>query len=244
MTKLNNSDLDRYRRQLDVIQDRLRSDTSTVSEQAREASGGQGAGQLSNAPLHLGDTGTEEFLHDMNTTLLENEQYLLRETLDAEQRIEAGTYGVCEDCGKRIRRERLDAIPYARYCVQCAEKNDRQEVGNVNQGRPHDPGDTIAPEGEMQEARSPRGRKFEEASPRTHRGDIHAAGTAGGGTSLGGLAGTNIGHGDPAVNELQDAAGSGTHDANEARGKGDEDVPKSGRTGGAVGGTPARKRSK
>ena len=242
MTKLKKADLERFRKQLNAIQDRLRSDTSAVVEQTKQGSGGQSGGQLSNAPLHLGDTGTEEFLYDMNTTLLENEQFLLRETLDAERRIDEGTYGQCGNCGKQIRKERLQAIPYTRYCVQCAEKIDAGEVGNVDHGRPHDPGDTIAPEGEMEEDRRRRRSDFAEDAPRRANGDIHAVGTAGGGTSLGGLAGTNIGHGDPAVHELQDAMGSGNHDAIEARG--DEDVPKSGRAGGAVGGTPARKRAK
>ena len=243
MTKMKKADLDRFRRQLEAIKDRLRADTSAVVAQTQQASGGQGGGQLSNAPLHLGDNGTDEFLHDMNTALLENEQFLLRETLDAERRIDAGTYGKCENCGKAIRRERLQAIPYTRYCVECAETIDTGEFGNVNVGRPRDPRDTMAPEGEMQEDRRSRRSDFAEESPRRPvTGDIHAAGTAGGGTALGGLAGTNIGHGDPAVHELQDAMGSGNHDAIEARG--DDEVPKSGRAGGAVGGTPARKRSK
>ena len=65
--------------------------------------------------------------------------------------------------------------------------------------------------------------------------------TAGGGTAMGGLAGSNIGRGDPSVHDLQVATGSGNHDADEARG--DNRTPKSGASGGAVGGTPAGKRS-
>jgi hypothetical protein len=47
--------------------------------------------------------------------------------------------------------------------------------------------------------------------------DVHAVGTAGGGTAVGGLAGTNIGHGEPSVADLQDAAGSGNYDIIDAR---------------------------
>lgn len=243
MARLNKSHVDHYREQLRKIKDRLRAVTSSVVEQSREASGGQGGGELSNAPLHLGDTGTEEFLYDMNTTLMENEQFLLKETIAAEQRLAAGTYGKCEGCAKSIPRERLDVIPYTRYCVGCAEQyQNRPPDISVDAGRPQGPRDTIAPEGEMQENRSLEETTFsDESAQRTRTGDVYAAGTAGGGTAIGGLAGTNIGHGDPTVHDLQNATGSGTHDADEARG--DNRTPKSGRSGGAVGGTPARKRS-
>ena len=71
--------------------------------------------------------------------------------------------------------------------------------------------------------------------------DTYAAGTAGGGTAVGGLAGSNEGNGDPRVSELQEATGSGRFDLDDDRVSNDE--PTSGPSGGAVGGTPARKRS-
>ncbi len=70
--------------------------------------------------------------------------------------------------------------------------------------------------------------------------DIHAAGTPGGGTASGGLAGTNAPTGDPDDVDLEDAMGSGIDDsAGEDRGG----PPYSGIHGGAVGGTPAEKRA-
>jgi hypothetical protein len=70
--------------------------------------------------------------------------------------------------------------------------------------------------------------------------DTHAAGTPGGGTATGGLAGTNVGHGDPDDAALEAALGSGIHDNSEVEGG----PPFAGAAGGAVGGTPAEKRSK
>lgn len=50
----------------------------------------------------------------------------LKETLteveDALAKMESGTYGVCEDCGKQINPARLEAKPAARYCIDCASK--------------------------------------------------------------------------------------------------------------------------
>jgi hypothetical protein len=72
--------------------------------------------------------------------------------------------------------------------------------------------------------------------------DIHAAGTPGGGTAVGGLAGSNTGYGDPEIEELEEAMASGLFDR---EGPLDEpkEAPKAGPAGGAVGGTPANKRA-
>ncbi|MFY9727893.1 MAG: TraR/DksA family transcriptional regulator [Bryobacteraceae bacterium] len=47
---------------------------------------------------------------------------LLREISDALRRIESGTYGVCPECEEPISTKRLDAVPWARYCVTCQER--------------------------------------------------------------------------------------------------------------------------
>jgi RNA polymerase-binding transcription factor DksA len=241
MKKMNKSQLDKLRVQLEALTSRVRGDAVAMVEQVRGGSGGNGAGELSNAPFHLGDMGTEEYLYDLNTTLLANEQYIVREARAALQRMDDGTYGMCEQCGKPVAKARLEAIPFTRYCVECAAENPTPQV-NLDDGRPHVPADTLAPEGEMQESRPRRGSSSDVIPPRIHRGDIYAAGTAGGGTAVGGLAGTNEGHGDPNVSEVQDATGSGNFDIDDDRL--DPETPRSGPAGGAVGGTPARKRAK
>jgi RNA polymerase-binding transcription factor DksA len=164
-------------------------------------------GELSHVPMHLGDLGSEEFLRDVSAVLAENEGYLAGEVRDALGRIETGSFGQCEHCGKAIPHARLDAIPFVRHCVKCAAEFNGAPAGNLDAGRPHTPKDTIAPEGAMAEDRRRRGRQ----------GDVHAVGDAGGGTAWGGLGGSNIGHGDPSVANLQDAAGSGNSDAAEER---------------------------
>ena len=50
---------------------------------------------------------------------LEVEDQAFRDVLDAIARLERGTYGRCENCGDWISRERLQAVPEARYCVAC-----------------------------------------------------------------------------------------------------------------------------
>jgi RNA polymerase-binding transcription factor DksA len=242
MKKISDSQREKLRSALEALASRVRSDASAMIEQARHASGGNGGSELSNAPYHLGDMGTEEYLYDLNNTLLENEQYIVAEAREALQRMEQGTYGVCESCGKSIGKERLEAIPFTRFCVTCAAQENFIPEVNLNEGRPMSPKDTLAPEGEMQEDRRKNLDPLEFPPPKLHRGDVHAVGTAGGGTPVGGLAGSTEGDGEPIVSELDEATASSFFDAEDDRPDGR--TPRSGPSGGAVGGTPAGKRAK
>ena len=240
---MQNAKRDMYRARLQALAQRIRLEVSSITDETQAPSGGQSLGSLTNAPMHLADMGTEEYLHGINAVLLENGEHLINEVRAALERIDADLFGGCEYCGGIISDERLDAMPYARYCVQCAEAQAFGASANINDGRPNTPADTLAPEGDMHEDRRPRPRTDWEAenSDGAIRGDSHAAGTAGGGTALGGLAGGTAGCGEPDVAELDDALGSGDFDAREER---DRNEPQAGRSGGAVGGTPAGKRVK
>ena len=194
---------EKFRVRLQQLQGRIRDDGTKVADEALNSVNGE----LSHVPFHLGDLGSEEFLRDVSAVLAENEGYLAGEIRDALKRVDDGTFGRCESCGKGIAQERLNAIPFVRYCVKCAVQFDGAPAGSVEVGRPHCPDDTIAPEGEMAEDRRRRGR----------RGDVHAVGDAGGGTAWGGLAGSNTDNGEPRIANVQDSAGSGNPDAAEER---------------------------
>jgi RNA polymerase-binding transcription factor DksA len=239
---MNKATSDKLRAQLQRFAARVREDAEKLVEQVRTPAGGNGGSELSNAPFHMGDMGTEEYLYDMNTTLLANEQFIASESREALRRMDEGRYGKCESCEQAIAKERLEAIPYTRFCVTCAESNDATPEVNYNEGRPRSPKDTLAPEGEMDEDRRHRVDPIEDSPPPVHRGDVHAVGTAGGGTAVGGLAGSNEGRGEPVVVEIDEATATGNFDLEENRPR--ANTPTSGPSGGAVGGTPVFKRAK
>jgi DnaK suppressor protein len=60
------------------------------------------------------------FAQQRDLAMRDREQTQLRQVLDALARIEAGTYGACRSCGKPIAPERLEAIPWAATCIDCA----------------------------------------------------------------------------------------------------------------------------
>jgi len=62
---------------------------------------------------------------ELAVVTLDRHSRLLREVKAAMARIEDGSFGVCESCEEAIKPRRLDAIPWARYCVRCQDDIDR-----------------------------------------------------------------------------------------------------------------------
>jgi len=98
----------------DVAHDSLRT--------ASESGGGAAFGQ------HMGDAGSEAYERDFALSLLSQEQDSLYEINEALRRIELGTYGMCELSGKPIPKERLEAIPWARYTVECQKNLEKTNI--------------------------------------------------------------------------------------------------------------------
>ena len=77
-------------------------------------------GDLSSMPIHMADLGTDNYEQEFALGLMDSERKLLREIDKALGRIEKKTYGICEGTGKPIPKARLEAQPWARYCVEYA----------------------------------------------------------------------------------------------------------------------------
>lgn len=76
--------------------------------------------------MHQADAGSDAYDRDFALSLLSQEQDALYEIDQALKRIELGTYGVCEMSGKAISRARLEAIPFARFTVECQSQLEKQ----------------------------------------------------------------------------------------------------------------------
>ena len=79
----------------------------------------------SSADNHLGDMATATFDREMDYTLEDNSGAVLAAIDAALARIESGTYGICERCGKPIAPERLEARPWAALCIDCQRATER-----------------------------------------------------------------------------------------------------------------------
>lgn len=75
--------------------------------------------------LDEGDLSTLDLARDLDFRLLTMETEMLKNVEYALQRLEEGTYGTCEECGKEIKQKRLQALPFARYCVDCQREREK-----------------------------------------------------------------------------------------------------------------------
>ncbi len=82
--------------------------------------------------MHQADAGSDAYDRDFALSMLSKEQGSLYEIDEALKRIEDGSYGVCELCQKPIKHDRLEALPFTRYTVDCqAELEKRQHHHSV-----------------------------------------------------------------------------------------------------------------
>jgi RNA polymerase-binding transcription factor DksA len=83
--------------------------------------------------MHQADAGSDAYDRDFALSLLSQEQDALYEIEEALKRIDFGTYGVCEMSNKPIAHARLEALPFARFTVECQSQIEKQ--GKVTRAR-------------------------------------------------------------------------------------------------------------
>ncbi len=71
------------------------------------------------------DRANNAYQREFMFNLSGSERRLLRQVEGALERLELGDYGTCDHCRKPIGAKRLKAVPWARYCVECQEKEER-----------------------------------------------------------------------------------------------------------------------
>jgi DnaK suppressor protein len=76
--------------------------------------------------MHQADAGSDAYDRDFALQLLSKDQDALYEIEESLRRIDMGTYGICEMSGKKIPQLRLEAIPFARYTVECQAQMERE----------------------------------------------------------------------------------------------------------------------
>ncbi|MFJ8935524.1 TraR/DksA family transcriptional regulator [Streptomyces sp. NPDC102365] len=72
------------------------------------------------------DTGTKNITRESEMALAANAREMLEQTERALERLDAGTYGLCENCGNAIGKARMQAFPRATLCVECKQKQERR----------------------------------------------------------------------------------------------------------------------
>jgi RNA polymerase-binding transcription factor DksA len=79
--------------------------------------------------MHQADAGSDAYDRDFALSLLAKEQDAIYEINEALNRIDKGTYGICEMSGDTIPEERLEALPFTRFTVACQARIERDQRG-------------------------------------------------------------------------------------------------------------------
>lgn len=88
---------------------------SSAEDQSDELS------ELADYDNHPADAATETFEREKDLAMDENVDDMIEGIDRALQKIEAGNYGICDRCGKEISKGRLEAVPYAAFCIECQD---------------------------------------------------------------------------------------------------------------------------
>ena len=115
------------RRRLDEENARLTDIRDRFTEEGlTEESEGESLGELSAIDQHQADVGTETFNRERDLSILEQVEAELADVAHALRRLDDGTYGTCEVCGREIPEERLEALPATRLCLEHQAEAERE----------------------------------------------------------------------------------------------------------------------
>ncbi|PHS07629.1 MAG: transcriptional regulator [Blastopirellula sp.] len=107
------------------IRHRMRGDVTHLTEGALNKTRVEASGDLSSMPIHMADLGTDAYEQEFSLDMVKAEEDTLGEIQAALERIEAGVYGACTSCGSKVKKARLNAIPFTPFCINCATEQEQ-----------------------------------------------------------------------------------------------------------------------
>ena len=129
--RINAADRERFKEMLLRKRREIFQNMFEIEGEALKKSRLDASGDLSSMPIHMADLGTDNYEQEFALGLMDSERRLLTQIDEALQRIEDGSYGICQGTGKPIRKARLEAQPWAQYCVEYARMIEQGLVDEV-----------------------------------------------------------------------------------------------------------------
>jgi len=112
--------IEQYKKRLEERQQELRRIVSRNVQDGRDAD----LESAQDIADKAANSYTKEFLFSQSN----NERQLLAQVEEALARIREGTFGECANCGKDMNPKRLEAVPWAKYCIECQEKMENGQL--------------------------------------------------------------------------------------------------------------------
>jgi DnaK suppressor protein len=123
---MTNNGLTLHRDRLLALRARLLGDMTQMEDNALN----KDHSRTTSMPTNMAELGSDNSEQELTLSLLGCDKNALDQIEAAIQRIEDGSYGRCEECDGKIPKSRLDAIPYAALCVQCASQQENGKPGD------------------------------------------------------------------------------------------------------------------
>lgn len=127
--------LEKYRKILLEKQNQLAQHIQSMEKSVLESPMRDATGDLTNLPTHIADISTDTFSQNLAIELLAGEEEVMRAIAEALERIDEGSFGICENCHQEIPHKRLEHIPFTKLCVKCKseeEKRSRSQSNNLS----------------------------------------------------------------------------------------------------------------
>jgi len=118
LRKLN---IDKYQKMLMEERDRLNKEIEIIEKSISSDEAENGRSELADYDQHEADAGTDTFMKERDLSVLDSWREVRGKIDEALGKIQRGTYGECDRCGREISEARLNAVPHALFCVECQE---------------------------------------------------------------------------------------------------------------------------
>jgi len=123
MTK---QELAKYKKLLMKLREGISGDISHIAKENLKSQK-ESSGDLSGYSFHMADMASDSYDRELSLNIAGEEQEIIYEIDEALKRIEEGKFGKCVSCEKKIPQKRLNAVPYAKYCIQCKSKEEKNK---------------------------------------------------------------------------------------------------------------------
>jgi RNA polymerase-binding protein DksA len=119
-------ELVKYKKLLIKVRDGIAGDISHITKESLKSQK-ESSGDLSGYSFHMADMASDSYDRELSLNIAGEEQEIVYEIDEALKRIEEGKFGKCISCDKKIPQQRLNAVPYAKYCIQCKSKEEKNK---------------------------------------------------------------------------------------------------------------------
>jgi RNA polymerase-binding protein DksA len=119
------ADLSKFRDWLLEERERLVAELHEIEHRTARIDESDRANELSAYEDHPADLASETFEREKDLAIGESVEAMLNKVVTALEKIERGTYGTCDACGRPIKKARLKALPFATLCLSCQDRLER-----------------------------------------------------------------------------------------------------------------------